>query len=62
MESFNITLHCMVLYVMVTDKSMHLQEVLWLWLPRGLMETFNSGSSQLMPALDQHHYPPLNQR
>ena len=24
------------------------------------METFNSGSSQLMPALDLHHYPPYS--
>ena len=29
---------------------------------RGHMETFNSGSTQLMPALDLHHYPPTNQR
>ena len=28
---------------------------------RGHMETFNSGSSQLMPALDLHHYLPTNQ-
>ena len=26
----------------------------------GHMETFNSGSSQLMPALDLHHYPPYS--